>query len=275
MLLRWIMASTLVCGIVCLVAVNTACQARPGPGEAPATVTLEYVAHACFQIRSSSGSSIMIDPYESRWWLGYDFPEGLEATDGVLLSHPHSDHDGGQAAGSELPWAPETKVLTDPGAYEIGDIQVVGIRSKHADPYGKEFGQINTIWRVEIAGVTLVHVGDNRAITDAIVEQLGRVDILMLPIDSDYHILKRDEIEEYRARLAPTILIPMHYRHPDLETEADSPGGLGELDGWLAEQQNVRRLQTHTWRINRHDLPGTPQVLVFEHSPKVTSASEL
>jgi hypothetical protein len=36
----------------------------------------------------------------------------------------------------------------------------------------------------------------------------------------------------------------------------------------------VRRLQTHTWRTHRNEIPGTPQVLVFEHSPKVTVASE-
>ncbi len=263
-------APILLSGIVFLGLTTTACHATPAPRDESETVTLEYVAHACFRIHSPSGRSVMIDPYESRWWLGYDFPDDLDVTDAVLITHPHSDHDGGQAAGRKLPWAPGTAVINDPGSYEYGDIKVVGIRGKHADPYGKEFGQINTIWLLEIAGLRIVHVGDNGPIADAVVEQVGRVDILMLPIDSEYHILKKDEIESFREELAPAILIPMHYRHPDLEPGTGRPDGLGDVDGWLEEQDNVRRLETHTRQVSRKELPSSPQVLVFKHSPRVT-----
>jgi L-ascorbate metabolism protein UlaG (beta-lactamase superfamily) len=189
----------------------------------------------------------------------------------VLITHPHSDHDGGLAAGRKLPWDSGTPVVTDPGSYEFGEIKIRGIRGKHADPYGKEFGQTNTIWLLEIAGLRIVHIGDNGPVTDAIIEQAGRVDILMLPIDSDYHILAKKAVEEFRERLAPTVLIPMHYRHPDLETDPDSPDDLGEIDGWLKEQTDVRRLKTHTWQVGRDKLPDSPQVLVFQHSPRVTA----
>ena len=243
-----------------------------GSGET-GSVTFEYVAHACFRILSPAGNSVMVDPYESRWWLGYDFPRGLAATDAVLISHPHSDHDGGRAAGHELPWAPDTRVLTDPGSYEVGDIKVIGIRGKHADPYGKEFGQTNTIWLLEIDGLRIVHVGDNGPITDSIVEQAGRVDILFLPVDSEYHILAHDEIEAYRSRLAPSVLIPMHYRHSDLESDPDSPDDLGGIDGWLKGRENVLRLDSHIRQIDRGALPDGPQILVFEHSPAVRPPS--
>jgi L-ascorbate metabolism protein UlaG (beta-lactamase superfamily) len=164
-------------------------------------------------------------------------------------------------------------MITDPGAYKYGDIEVIGIRGKHAEPYGKEFGQTNTIWLLQVAGLRIVHVGDNGPITDALVEQLGRVDLLMLPIDSLYHILKRDEIEAYRAKLNPQVLIPMHYRHPDLEPEPDSPDDLGEIDGWLKGQDNVRPLATHVWRVARSDLPDQSEIVVFAHSPKVKPPS--
>ena len=62
----------------------------------------------------------------------------------------------------------------------------------------------------------------------------------------------------------------MPYRHPDLEPNPDRPDGLGELDGWLEEQDNVRRLATHTLQLGRSELSGKSQVLVFEHSPTVT-----
>jgi L-ascorbate metabolism protein UlaG (beta-lactamase superfamily) len=251
----------------------TACHAEPGAAQRSNQIAVEYVAHACFRITSPSGTSVMIDPYESRWWLGYDFPAGLDSTDAVLSSHPHSDHDGGLAADRAVPWSSDTPVIRDPGSYEVGDIEITGIRGKHAEPYGKEFGQTNTIWLLQVAGLRIVHIGDNGPITDAIVEQVGRVDLLMLPIDSLYHILKRDEIEAYREKLTPQVLIPMHYRHPDLETEADSPDDLGEIDGWLKGRDNVRRLDTHVWRVAPSDLPDKPEIVVFAHSPKVKPPS--
>jgi len=65
----------------------------------------------------------------------------------------------------------------------------------------------------------------------------------------------------------------MHYRHPDLEPEPDSPDDLGEIDGWLRGQQSVRRLGTHVWQVKRIDLPDGPEIVVFEHSPKVKPPS--
>jgi L-ascorbate metabolism protein UlaG (beta-lactamase superfamily) len=248
-------------------------HAEDGTADRPNQVTVEYVAHACFRITSPSGITVMIDPYESRWWLGYDFPAGLDPIDAVLSSHPHSDHDGGLAAKRRLPWLSDTPVIKDAGTYTYGDIEIIGIRGKHAEPYGKEFGQTNTIWLLEVAGLRILHVGDNGPITETLVKEFGRVDLLMLPIDSLYHILNHDEIETYRAKLTPRVLIPMHYRHPDLEPEPDSPDDLGGIDSWLRNQQNVRRLATHVWRFARSDLADRPEIVVFEHSPRVKPPS--
>lgn len=241
-----------------------------GCGSASAqSVTIEYIAHASFRIVSPAGHSVMIDPYESRWWLGYDFPDNPAPVDAVLVSHPHSDHDGGIAAGREPVWLRSATIVGVPGTFDFGDIEVTGVRGKHADPYGKEFGQINTIWRVEVGGLSIVHVGDNGPITDAIVEGLVDVDILMLPIDDIYHILKHDEIETFRERLKPSILVPMHYRHYDLELEADSPSDLGELVRWLDAEDNTRILDSNVLEIDRESLPATEQVVVFRHAPEV------
>jgi L-ascorbate metabolism protein UlaG (beta-lactamase superfamily) len=229
-------------------------------------ISIEYVAHACFRIISPSGDKVLIDPYQSRWWLGYDFPHGPVVVDAVLASHPHPDHDAGWASGEAPPWDDSTPLLRTPGSYQVGTIKIQGVAGKHAEPYGKEFGQTNTIWVLEVAGLRIVHIGDNGPITPKIAEQIGQVDILMLPIDSEYHILKHDEIEAWRAQLTPRLLIPMHYRHPKLETEADSPSDLGNIDGWLESEQYVRRLTDHRFRVSSLTLPDEPLVLVFQHS---------
>ena len=46
-------------------------------------VTIEYIAHASFRITAPSGEKLLVDPYGSRIWIGYDYPEGIEA-DAVL-----------------------------------------------------------------------------------------------------------------------------------------------------------------------------------------------
>src|SRR5437667_4605310 len=168
-------------------------------------VTIEYIAHACFRVTSPSGQHALIDPYASRVWLGYDFPLSVRA-DAVLISHPHYDHDGGEAMGRPVPWAANTPVLRQPGTNQIGDIAVVGYGGKHADPWGKEFGQSNTIWLVKVAGLRIVHLGDNGPLREVTIQALDRLVCLLMPMDSQSHILKADQIAVIRSRLFPPIL---------------------------------------------------------------------
>ncbi len=231
-------------------------------------LTIEYIAHACFRVTSPSGKQVLIDPYASRVWLGYDFPQIVRA-DAILISHPHYDHDGGEAMGRPVPWPPETLVLRKPGTNQIGDITVVGFAGKHADPWGKEFGQINTIWLVTVGELRIVHVGDNGPLTEVNIRELGRVDVLMIPIDSQFHILKADQIAAIRTRLSPRVLIPMHYRHDDLETSPDKPEQLGGIDGWAKPETDVLYLGSHIQEFSFNKLPRKPEVLIFKHSPLV------
>src|SRR5438046_9021417 len=53
--------------------------------------TIEYIDHACFRVTSPSGRQVLIDPYASRAWLGYDFPERVRA-DAVVVYQQQSDH---------------------------------------------------------------------------------------------------------------------------------------------------------------------------------------
>lgn len=228
-------------------------------------VAIEYFAHACFRITTPSGEQLLVDPFGSREWIGYDYPAGIEA-DAVLITHPHYDHDGGTSVGHPAPWPVGTTVLRDPGNYNVGGIAVRGVAGKHPDPYGKEFGQTNTIWVLDIAGLRIAHLGDNGPVSPYAAAQIGKVDILMMPADADFHILKVHEIQPILDQLSPSVLIPMHYRHADLEP-GDGPDGLGGIDGWLENYRGARRLGTHQTRISLDDLPDAQEILVFEHSP--------
>src|SRR2546430_16006401 len=103
-------------------------------------------------------------------------------------------------------------LVRPPYPYSIVDARIMtSLSRKPADPWGKEFGQTNTIWLLELDGLRIAHLGDNGPLTEANLEELGRVDILMMPIDARHHILKEAEVEAIRKALRPRILIPMHY----------------------------------------------------------------
>lgn len=233
-------------------------------------IAIEYIAHSCFRVHTSSGARLLIDPFASRMWLGYDFPERL-AADAVLITHPHYDHDADVLIGQQPPpWAPDVRVMRNAGTYKVSDVTIIGIKGKHADPWGKEFGQTNTIWLLEVGGLRIAHLGDNGPLTEANLKELGRVDVLMMPIDAKQHILKEREIQAIRNALRPRIVIPMHYRLPDLEPSPDSPEDLGEIVAWLASQQNVVRLESNTATLSGSSLLPAQVVVVFPHSAKIS-----
>jgi L-ascorbate metabolism protein UlaG (beta-lactamase superfamily) len=235
-------------------------------------VAIEFIAHSCFRIHTAKGTRILIDPFASRVWLGYDFPRKL-AADAVLITHPHYDHDADVLIGQQPPpWASDVRVMREPGAYKVADATIAGIRGKHADPWGKEFGQTNTIWLLELDGLRIAHLGDNGPLTEANLHELGRVDILMMPIDAQNHILKEAEIEAIRKALHPRIVIPMHYRIPDLEPSADTLQDLGEIKPWLAGQMNVVQLASNLATFTVDSLLPSQVVVVFPPSPKVAAA---
>lgn len=235
----------------------------------PGQVAIEYIAHSCFRIHTAKGTRLLIDPYASRMWLGYDFPAPL-AADAILITHPHYDHDADVLLGQKPPpWAPGVRAVRDPGGYKIADVAITGIRGKHADPWGKEFGQTNTIWLLEVDGLRIVHLGDNGPLTEENLRELGRVDVLMLPIDAKHHILKDAEIDAIRKALHPRVLIPMHYRLADLESSPDGPEDLGEINPWLASQSNVVQLENNRATFHAESLLPAQMIVVFPHSAKV------
>lgn len=78
------------------------------------------------------------------------------------------------------------KVIEGPGEYEIKGVSIIGI------PGGDE----NTIYVYEMDGLRLADLGNlNRQLSDAQVEQIGDIDILMIPGAASVDIIQ--EIEPY------------------------------------------------------------------------------
>lgn len=231
-------------------------------------VDIEYIAHASFRI-TYKNSILLLDPYADKIWLGYDFPKGITA-DAIFSTHPHYDHDGGQFRGYTPYWKDKIPFHQDPGNYTIGDFKITGVKGKHCDPYGKEFDQKNTIWKITVGGLTIAHLGDNGPMTAQNYTDLGSVDILLVAIDSHYHILKKDELEIVLKTLDPKVIVPMHYRIPELEADADKPKNLGEIEPWLVDKENVLRLDGNTHSFHQDLFEQNTQILVFKHDASIT-----
>ena len=125
----------LLCGTAACVPGNERSSTRNGLGDPSdilleqGQVAIEYLAHAAFRIHSAGGATILIDPYASQVWLGYDFPDSV-AADAILITHPHYDHDAGDFRGMPFPWDSTVPVLRDPGEYHIGDIAIRGVEDR-------------------------------------------------------------------------------------------------------------------------------------------------
>ncbi len=238
---------------------------------ARADVRIEYIAHASFKVHTAAGQSLLIDPFADRIWIGLTFPKDEETLDVdlVLITHPHFDHDMGRFFGIPLPWNDEMPILDKPGTTRFGDITIRGVKGMHAGPYGVEFNQVNTMFKIEADGLSIIHLGDNRPLTDDEISNLGTTDILMIPVDDQEHLTTFEVVQHAISALDPKIVMPMHYRHAELEPNPLEPEDLGGISGWLSRQSGVVRFDTNEVNLSEDTLPEGREIWVLSPSPKI------
>ncbi|PIR72104.1 MAG: MBL fold metallo-hydrolase [Candidatus Nealsonbacteria bacterium CG10_big_fil_rev_8_21_14_0_10_36_24] len=179
-------------------------------------MNINWYGQSCFQISSSQGKnnhvSTLIDPFEES--IGLRLPRKLEA-DVVLITHNHLDHNNVKAV-SGRPF-----IASGPGEYDIKGICIQGIPAFHDNVQGKERGR-TTIYTIEAEEIKLCHLGDlgQKELTHEQLDKIGEVDILMLPIGGFFTIDAQEAIK-IMAQIEPKIIIPMHYRIPNLKIKLD------------------------------------------------------
>lgn len=230
-------------------------------------VLIEYIAHASFKLHNN-GITILLDPFADSVWIGYNFPKNIKA-DAIFSTHPHYDHDGGIFRNLHPYWEGKIPFYQDPGQHSIGSFKMEGIKGRHCDPYGKEFGQRNTIWIFEVAGLRITHWGDNAPMNDTIAQALTNIDILMVPIDDTYHILKEEELKEVLDRLEASLVIPMHYKIAALEKRPGLPKNLGTIENYMKDKKQAIHLKGNKYVVSKKLLPEQSKYLVFQHSPDI------
>lgn len=154
----------------------------------------------------------MIDPFSRE--IGLKPPKIKD--DIVIVSHSHYDHNNVE----EL--TPATFLINTPGEYERNGIYIRGIPSFHDKSEGKERG-LNTIFIIKAEDMTICHLGDiGQEPTEKQIEEIGDVDILMVPVGGKYTIDFKEAIETIN-QIEPKIIIPMHYKVADSKIDIDGP----------------------------------------------------
>ena len=112
------------------------------------------------------------------------------------------------------------KVCFDgPGEYEVGDVAISGIAAqRHIDTEADE--KRSTIYRVEIGDIKIAVLGNVAPkLTDAQLEALGVVDILIVPVGGGGYTLDATSASVIIRQVEPKVVIPIHYADPSLHYE--------------------------------------------------------
>ena len=211
---------------------------------------ITYLGHSAFKIKTTT-ATVVTDPYADS--IGIKFPK-IDA-DIVTISHEHGDHNNISGVNNVK------KVLDGPGEYEVMGVSVIGLASFHDDKKGAERG-LNTIYLFEAEGLRLVHFGDlGHTLSEKFYENLGDVDIAMIPVGGVYTINSAQAVEIIKA-LEPAVTIPMHY-----QTKGLDPKSYGDLAGAekFTEELGFATSNETKLKIKKSDIMEDQKVVVLEN----------
>jgi L-ascorbate metabolism protein UlaG (beta-lactamase superfamily) len=183
---------------------------------------ITYLGHSSFRLRGRD-AVVITDPFNPKD-VGLKYPK--QTADIVTISHDHFDHNHLEGVKDYR------KVVDGPGEYEIQGVSIIGIGTFHDDNKGEERGK-NTIYIFEMDNLRLCHLGDlGHKLTEKTLEEIGQIDILMIPVGGFYTIDDK-AAGELMQNIDPKITIPMHYNIKGLDQEKFSQ--IKPVDDFLSE----------------------------------------
>lgn len=201
---------------------------------------LSLLGHAAVLLESSSGQTLLVDPYESGGYGGaVGYAPIQVSVDFVTCTHDHLDHAATHTLGEGVREVAEGRA---------GDFVVTRYACWHDEYEGRRRGGAVDILEIEVDGVRVVHASDVGQAPDAeVVRALRAPDVLLVPTGGFYTIGSA-QAWEWTERLAPRWVIPIHYK-----TEACGFGidGLEVFESYFDEARDrVRRLDTSVFGVD-------------------------
>jgi L-ascorbate metabolism protein UlaG (beta-lactamase superfamily) len=211
-------------------------------------VRITFVGHATFLIESPQLVRIATD-YN-------DYVRPVVLPDIITMNHAHSTHY------TDRP-DPNIKLVLrgwrddgGPTAYDVTyqDVRIRSVATNIRDMNGGTERYGNSIFIFEIGGLCIAHLGHlHHTLTQAQLDDIGRVDVVFVPVDGSY-TLDLDGMIDVVAALKAPLIIPMHYFSSYT------------LDHFLArvrEQYPVEFNETPALVVSKATLPTTPKIMVL------------
>ena len=216
-------------------------------------VTITYAGHSTYYIDTPGGVRIATD-FSGAYTTG-------RLPDVVTMNRAHSTH---------YTLFPDPRIphvlhgWRDDGApakisERIGDVYIrnvtTDIRRHFFDdgPNAEMIKDGNSIFIFEVAGLCIGHLGHlHTKLDDSHLAAIGRLDIVMVPIDGTY-TMSLDGISEITRRLRASVVLPMHRFMTPLE----------EFMRRIGEQFAIDMRTERSLTISRDTLPGTPTVIIL------------
>lgn len=218
---------------------------------------ITYLGHASFKLKGKF-VTVVTDPFEAAM-VGLPYPK--VSAEMVISSHDHPDHNAlDRVSGTTV--RAEPFVVIAPGEYEVNGVSVFGFGTFHDKQEGAERGK-NMISVVHIDDVVVAHLGDlGHSLTDKLIEAMGEVDALLVPVGGKYTIGPSDAAAVVE-QIDPAIVIPMHYKVAGMKEAFDE---LAPVETFLKEMgaENARHEAKLT--ITKAMLPEEREVVVLERS---------
>jgi len=208
---------------------------------------ISWLGHSCFRIKGSQGV-IITDPYSPD--LGYSLDKPTANI--VTVSHQHPGHSYVPGVGGE------PRLITRPGEYEIGGILILGIITFHDGEGGAKSGK-NTVYIIEVDDIAICHLGDlGHVLTGEQIEEIGNVDVLLLPVGG-VSTINAPLAAEVVRQLEPKIVVPMHYKTPALVRK------LEPVDRFLKEIGVKEITAQPKLSVSKSSLPENMQVFLLDY----------
>ncbi len=208
---------------------------------------LTYIGHSSFIIESPGGTRVVTD--YAGWAAGI-------VPDAITMNRAHSSHytDFPDPAIKHIlrGWNPDGgQAVHD---VEIGDIR---IRNVTTDIRGGMAGRLkdgNSIFIFEVAGLCIGHLGHlHHLLGPEHVGLIGRLDIVMVPVDGGYTMGQAEMLEVMRT-LKARIVIPMHYF---------GPATLNRFIATMGQYFELETAKSPERIVSVETLPVSPKLLVL------------
>jgi len=220
-------------------------------------VKIMWLGHASFLIQSPGVLRILTDPFGD----DVPYPKIDEVVDVVTVSHDHHDHNAVHVLKGEfvaLNGLDKNTGKCLEVTKHIGDVTFRTVPSYHDDKSGGSRGE-NAIFVMDFGGFTIVHLGDlGHALSPKQVEQIGAVNMLMIPVGGHYTI-DAPTAKVVVEQLNPNVVLPMHYKTKYLESWP-----ISTVDAFLEGQSNVVRFDSNEVEFEIDDILDKWEIWVFE-----------